>query len=287
MASRRTPITTKDDLPMRRVAALWSWLPAFRAVAETENLRRAARYLALSPPALSRSLKLLEEAVGRPLFHRDGRRLRLTDEGRGLLLVVRRAMRSVDDATMRRVEPTIRIHAPPPIAPIVAEALSTVGNCALVTHALGTTTLAALLRGAIDLAVVPEPVGMIHKDFAQFPLGELRWGVFGLAASDAEPIAAASLGSWDGWPSDRARQVILEVDDLASALAIARRGVALALPVRLAPEHLVCIGETWSVAFVAVRRARAEVGEAGSVDRSDEPVPADALLAALRRAFAD
>lgn len=284
--NKRTPSTTGDDLPMRRIAALWSWLPAFRAVAETENLRRAARYLALSPPALSRSLKLLEEAVGRPLFHRDGRRLRLTDEGRGLLLVVRRAMRAVDDATTRRDEATTRIHAPAAIAPIVAEVLGTLAQGAsLATHALGMTAFAALLRGAIDLAIVPEPVGVRHKDIAHLPLGELRWGVYGPTQSDEEPMAAASLGPWDGWPSDRPRRVLLEVDDLASALTIARRGLAVALPARLAPKHLVRSGKPWNVGFVALRRARPDVIEASGPDRTDAPTPDDALLAALRRAF--
>ena len=57
-----------------RVSQLWSWLPAFRTVAETEHLPTAARMLELSPSALSRSVKQLEDSLGRPLFTREGRR---------------------------------------------------------------------------------------------------------------------------------------------------------------------------------------------------------------------
>src|SRR5687767_10980873 len=82
----------------RRVAALWNWLPAFRAVAETQHLRRAGDLLCVSPSALSRSIHLLEDAIGGPLFVRAGRNLRLTALGDELLLVVRDSMRRLDDA---------------------------------------------------------------------------------------------------------------------------------------------------------------------------------------------
>lgn len=80
------------------VARLWNWLPHFRAVAESEHLPTAAARVHVTPPALSRTVRLLEEEVGHALFHRRGGRLVLTDDGRALLEAVRIAMRAVDTA---------------------------------------------------------------------------------------------------------------------------------------------------------------------------------------------
>src|SRR5712691_11901344 len=50
----------------RRVAELWNWLPGFRGVAEHESVNEAASALNVSPSALSRTVKLLESALGAP-----------------------------------------------------------------------------------------------------------------------------------------------------------------------------------------------------------------------------
>ena len=76
----------------------WHRLPVFRTVAETEHLPTASKRLGLTAPALSRSIKLLEESVGRPLFDREGRRIVLNPAGKAFLRVVRTAMRQVDTA---------------------------------------------------------------------------------------------------------------------------------------------------------------------------------------------
>jgi len=80
-----------------RLATFWAWLPAFRAVAESESLAQASRALRLTPSALSRTIRLLEDGVGQPLFLREGRSLRLLPAGSALLEAVRHAMRRVDD----------------------------------------------------------------------------------------------------------------------------------------------------------------------------------------------
>ncbi len=90
-----------DHPPMERarlVAQLWDWLPAFRAVAETEHLPTAAVAMRVSPSALSRAVGLLEDAVGCSLFERTGRRIVLNDRGSVLLESVRDAMRGVHSA---------------------------------------------------------------------------------------------------------------------------------------------------------------------------------------------
>lgn len=250
--------TTPNDLPMRRVAGLWNWLPAFRAVAETENLRKAARYLALSPPALSRSLRLLEDSLGYPLFHRDGRKLRLTERGQALLVVMRRAMRSVDEV-MSRPPGGLRVMTLPQVAPLIAPCVGSLAPGArLTTQPLGMSAAQALLRGSIDLAVLPDAAITTHKDLLVSPVGGVLFAVFRGEAKnedDAAPPAVAMSG-WDAWPAERPRAVALETDDLTAALAAAREGLALALPLSLANPDLVQVGASWRVTLVTARRTR-------------------------------
>jgi len=72
--------------------SVWNWLPAFYVVAQTQHLPTASKRLHLSVSALSRTIRLLEAAVGRPLFHRTGRNLQLNAHGEGLLLAVERSI---------------------------------------------------------------------------------------------------------------------------------------------------------------------------------------------------
>jgi DNA-binding transcriptional LysR family regulator len=82
----------------RRVAQVWNWLPAFRAVAEVEHLPTASKEVNLSPSALSRSVRLLEDDLGVELFAREGRYLELTTAGRRLLAATRAALFTVESA---------------------------------------------------------------------------------------------------------------------------------------------------------------------------------------------
>lgn len=51
----------------------------FLEVAREENITKAAAFLHVSQPTLSRQLKELEEELGRPLFVRSSHRIHLTD----------------------------------------------------------------------------------------------------------------------------------------------------------------------------------------------------------------
>jgi DNA-binding transcriptional LysR family regulator len=60
-------------------------LGQFLRIVETGSMNAAARAVHLTQPALSRSLRLLEEELGVALFHRRGRGLVLTPAGRALV----------------------------------------------------------------------------------------------------------------------------------------------------------------------------------------------------------
>ena len=60
------------------------YLAAFRAAAQTENLRAAAESLNLTHSAVSQQIRGLETQLGFELFTRQGRRLALNPAGQAL-----------------------------------------------------------------------------------------------------------------------------------------------------------------------------------------------------------
>jgi DNA-binding transcriptional LysR family regulator len=70
----------------------------FAAAAKEEHFGRAADVLAISQPALSRSIARLEDYYGVALFERDGRGIRITRPGRALLRRVERIIAELEDA---------------------------------------------------------------------------------------------------------------------------------------------------------------------------------------------
>jgi DNA-binding transcriptional LysR family regulator len=73
-------------------------LEHFLAVAEEGNFTRAAERVCRTQPAVSQSIKKLEETVGSTLFARDGHEVVLTDAGQALLGFAQRMVRLRDDA---------------------------------------------------------------------------------------------------------------------------------------------------------------------------------------------
>ena len=70
----------------------------FVGVAETENVSRAASKLHVSQPALSRSIRDLEDELGFVLFERTAKSVRLTEPGRVFLKEAREVLQRVEEA---------------------------------------------------------------------------------------------------------------------------------------------------------------------------------------------
>jgi DNA-binding transcriptional LysR family regulator len=81
-------------------------LRCFQTVAREKNFTRAADKLHLAQPAVSMSIKRLEEQLGLKLFHRNERRISLTDEGERLLLHADKIIQAVADAELEMLELT-------------------------------------------------------------------------------------------------------------------------------------------------------------------------------------
>lgn len=70
----------------------------FEAVAKRLSFSRAAEHLNIAQPALSMSIKKLEQQLALTLFHRSDRKISLTDEGNELLRHARVILRNMADA---------------------------------------------------------------------------------------------------------------------------------------------------------------------------------------------
>ncbi len=86
-------LTSMSRLPLNT-------LPAFRAVAERQNLRAAAQVLHLTHSAVSQQIQVLETQLGHTLFDRRGRGLVLNAAGRALLASVQQALSTLDDGVV-------------------------------------------------------------------------------------------------------------------------------------------------------------------------------------------
>ena len=102
----------------------------FVAVAEMENVSRAALKLHVSQPALSRQIRDLEDEIGFCLLERTAKSVRLTEAGRAFLNDARGLLQHADEAVKKAravasAEPT-ELHvgySPTPVAHILPKAL--------------------------------------------------------------------------------------------------------------------------------------------------------------------
>ncbi|WP_077967296.1 LysR family transcriptional regulator [Ensifer adhaerens] len=105
----RNPQTGRVKLPPL------STLPAFSIAARTGSLTLTARELNLTPGAISRQIKALEETLGVQLFHRGHNCISLTDAGRQYLTHVNAALATIDNGTRALLPDRVRLVIQAPI----------------------------------------------------------------------------------------------------------------------------------------------------------------------------
>src|ERR1700759_2599750 len=82
--SKASPMTTLLDIDQLR---------SFIAIAETGSFTKAAEVVHKTQSAVSMQMKRLEERLARPVFARDGRASKLTEDGQRLLDYARRIVK--------------------------------------------------------------------------------------------------------------------------------------------------------------------------------------------------
>ncbi len=232
----------------------WNWLPVFLSVAETGSVSEASRELGITPAAVSRTLRLLEDHLGRPLFTRSGRSLRLNAAGMQMRTSIRAAVDEVDIGLMA--------FQPEPFKGVVRVAAHGALNEHFVLPSLlelrrehsgfspDQLILAdrdvgrALALGEVDIVFCDQPIegegieceaigsysvsvycGRTHPLFGSFGLPHTQLGRHLFCA----PSSSDTLGSLDGWPRAWPRHVAMRVTLLASAVQVACDGELLAV----------------------------------------------------------
>ena len=243
-----------------RVLELWSWLPAFRMVAEREYVKGASRELHVSASTLSRAVGLVEDRLGKKLFDRVGRNLRLNRDGRELLEALRDGMRRIDDGVARVTETVFRGDFR--VAVEGDQLLSPISSALVRMHRLhaglaftvwpSPTPMAqlepALLQGRFDLAFVLRPPPSTRRRLRVDLVGTVTYGVY---CGETHPLYPAARQSFevadlaahafvaptpsedgtagDEWPADIDRHVALYLPSLAPAMTVCAAGELLAV----------------------------------------------------------
>ena len=76
-----------------------AFIRSFECTARHLSITLAARELGYTQAAVSAHVRALEKYVGRPLFERKTRSLRLTEIGEAFLPTLRQALQQIDNAT--------------------------------------------------------------------------------------------------------------------------------------------------------------------------------------------
>ncbi|MDX2082102.1 MAG: LysR substrate-binding domain-containing protein [Terrimicrobiaceae bacterium] len=236
----------------------------FVAVAEEENVSRAALRLRISQPAVSRQIADLEDEMSVRLFHRSAKSLRLTAAGhvffreaRAVLERAREAVRTAQDAAADPPE-TLHIgYAPSPTVEILAWALRAFQEAhpaiRVALHDMNSCEMFAGLRGGeihAALMVRPESAdakGIHFETLKTYPTGIAvssshpfagrRW--VGLAEIVDKPLIFYSLADYPDYAAWACQllgrkqsdlNVALECDGAVSLIAAVEsgRGIALA-----------------------------------------------------------
>jgi len=158
-------------------------LLVFVEAAETLSFVRVSERLGLTPSAISFQIKQVELQTGAALFERIGRRVALTEAGRVLLIharVVLQSLRDLDDAMLGlqangggRVRLGLVSTAKYIVPHLIARfRLQAPGVTVLLREGNRTDTLALLLAGEVDLAIMgqpPEAADVLATRFADHP----------------------------------------------------------------------------------------------------------------------
>lgn len=158
------------------------------AAAKALNFTKAAADCHVSQPALTKAIKHLEEELGAPIFHREGKRILLSDFGRSMLPHLRHiveeaeAARTLADNFRLLNEVPIRLGlmstiGPARLARLLAHFQKTYAGVEVAVSEGGVADLKARLdTGDLDLAVL-NPMDGLGDGFNAYPLYTERYVV--------------------------------------------------------------------------------------------------------------
>jgi DNA-binding transcriptional LysR family regulator len=243
----------------------------FVAVAEAENVTRAAAKLRIAQPAVSRQIRDLEEELGLALLERNAKSVRLTEAGRVFLEEARAVLARAQDAVraVRAVAGGTRgeLHvgyAPSLTVQILPRALrrfqADLPGVRISLHDLSTEEMLAGLReNRLEVALMVAPSGkelrgLKFHELARYPFcvavapkhALARRRSVALDKVAAEPLIAYSRSDYPEYheaiaeafaPTGRQPTIVEEHDSVTSLIAAVESGRGVAL----VPSALACM----------------------------------------------
>ena len=212
----------------------------FLVVSETSNLRRAADLLRISPPALSKAMKLLQEEIGERLFIEEGRGILITEYGRRLADRARPLVDSFDRLSVPESpeSPPVRLGTFEVFSTyFLSEILESLQGLPISLHELVPGQIERALQDRqIDLGITYLPIPTAGVDHVR--VGKVEMDVYGVKGAPSNlpfviPITPISgtptkVQGLDGWPDNELkRDVRYHVTLMESALELCRRGLAV------------------------------------------------------------
>lgn len=235
-------------------------LEFFQVLAQLGNVRRASELLNVSPPALSKSMKVLEEELEAKLWRRDGRRIHLTDSGKRLLRrtpALIHELRSLRDniSAPTAETTTVRIATFEVFSTYFLSFLNRLkwDSHSLEMHEVLPGELERFVaQGDVDYGITYMPIAHPELDFLKVTSIEMgvftRYGAFEGVHQEQLPFvvpvrpfnsAPTRVRGLDGWPDDAYnRKVRHQVTLMESALELCRQGRAAGyFPAFIVEEH--------------------------------------------------
>lgn len=255
---------------------LWNWLPSFLEIAEAGSIVAAARRLALTPAAVSRTLGLLEDALGVPVFNRVGKTLVLNAAGAALRDAVREATRTVDVGLSETL-------GDPFLGPLRVASLGVLTDLVLPSMIelkreyrdlvpehlnIGPADANTLLvRGRLEVAFYYEEI--TAENIVVERIGQLRASIYCgrthplftkrkvtradvLAEQFSVPRVGESGRVRDGWPADLPRKIGMRIELLRSNLVVSLSGTLLTVLPDVTAAPYVATGELRELPVVAL-----------------------------------
>lgn len=244
---------------------MFSELRHFLLVADRASFTGAARAAHLTQPALSASIRRLEQDLGTRLFDRGRRGAVLTATGRALLPRARAALSAVEDArrAVREVEDLtrgeVRIGAGSTTAtyllpPVLARFRRRYPGVRIVLRELSREAAAeAIDAGTLDLAVTTGPGGEPWRDDAFILVGASGAKLAG-ARFITFPEGSATRVALDRHFPDA--EIVMELFSIAAIKGHVAEGIGVALISRTAVERDLAAGRLVKLRHPATPIAR-------------------------------